>query len=161
MKKIYGAILDEGEKFYTYMRKVFNAINNKQKEYNWLITNCECFPYSQEAQKLLREYCFISGDELTQIVEKEDFLWIWAVLSGFKKDIPMDEIMKYPLPYADGYKGFWQNPLSLQHPLASVEIVPWDSSLTLVLSENKEIVDLFRQAFPLSKDLSKYNKEFL
>lgn len=159
MKKIYGAILDEGEEFYTYMRKMFYAIDNKQKEYNWLISDCEC---ACEVEKFLsQDHCFISGDELTQIVEKNDFQWIWAVLSGFKKDIPIDEIMKYPLPYANGYKGFWQNPLSLQHPLASVEIVPWDSSLTLVLSENRDIIDLYRRAFPLSKDLSKYNEDLI
>ena len=159
MTTIYGAILKRGEKYYTYLQKVFDAINNRQMEYNWLITDCECLPESPGLKSLFfQEYCFLSGDELTDIIKQEDFQWIWAVLSGFKKDIPFDEIMKYPLPYANGYEGFWKNPLSIQHPLASIEIVPWDSSLTLVLSEDKSIVDSYRSAFPLSYDLTEYNK---
>ncbi|MBB6713395.1 hypothetical protein [Clostridium gasigenes] len=49
------------------------------------------------------------------------------MLSGSPQNITIDEILKYPLPYADGYKGFWKNPISLQHPLVEIEIVPWDS----------------------------------
>lgn len=93
------------------LQKVFDAINNRQMEYNWIITDCECFPESSEINNLFfQEYCFLSGDELTEIIKQEDFQWIWALLSGFKKDIPYDEIMKYPLPYANGYEGFWKNP---------------------------------------------------
>lgn len=157
---IYGAILDKGEKHYTYLQKVFDAIGNRQTEYNWLITDCECYPKSPETARLFsQEYCFLSGDELTDIVKSEDFQWIWAVLSGFKKDIPFEEIMKHPLPYANEYEGFWKNPLSIQHPLASVEIVPWDSMLTLILSDDKNIVAEYMSAFPLSRDLAEYNEQ--
>ena len=62
------------------------------------------------------------------------------------------------MPYADGYEGFWGNPLSLQHPLASIEIVAWDSSLSLVISKNKQIIDNVRLVFPLSEDLEVYNE---
>ncbi len=68
--------------------------------------------------------------------------------------------MKYPLPYADGYKGFWKRPISLQHPLAEMEIVPWDSSLILLISKDDKIVNDFKSSCPLSKDLENYNKQF-
>ncbi len=55
-------------------------------------------------------------------VAKGDFQWIWAALSGYEKDSPLSSVLQYPLPYADGYTGFWYNPLSIQHPLAAVEI---------------------------------------
>lgn len=55
-------------------------------------------------------------------VAKEDFQWIWAALSGYEKDSPLSSVLQYPLPYADGYIRFWNNPLSIQHPLAAVEI---------------------------------------
>lgn len=155
---VYGAILNKGEKFYTYLRKVFTAIGDEQKQYNWLITGCVCYPRSQRIEELLsNEYCWLSGDELTVMVENEDFQWIWAVLSGFDKEIPLSLIIEHPLPYADGYTGFWKNPISIQHPLASVEIVPWDSSLTLLISKRMELVDQFMKAFPRSEDLSLYN----
>ena len=100
----------------------------------------------------------MSGEELTALVEREDFQWIWGVLSGFPKGIPEEQVRQYPLPYADGHPGFWHNPLSLQHPLAEIEIVPWDSSLTLLLSRKKEIVEDFRAFFPLSEDLFQVNE---
>lgn len=157
---IYGAILKKGEKYYTNLCKTFNGISNVQTEYNWLITDCECYPNSPHINKLLsQKYSWLSGNEITSIVNKENFQWIWAVLSGFKKNIPLKDVLKYPLPYADGYKGFWKNPISIQHPLASIEIVPWDSSLTLVISDQKEIIDTYRRAFPLSEDLTSYNKK--
>ena len=87
----------------------------------------------------------LSGKELTEMVNQEDFQWIWAVLSGFDKGIELSEVLKYDLPYADGYTGFWNYPLTLQHPLSKIEIVPWDSSLTLILSEDSMIIEYCRK----------------
>lgn len=157
-KKVEGLILDKGEEYYTYMSKIFTAIGGVQKDYNWFITDCECYPKTEKFQHLLsREYCWLSGNELTKIVETENFQWIWAVLSGFEKNISLEEVLTYPLPYADGYEGFWHNPLTIQHPLASVEIVPFDSSLTLILSNERTIISDFKRVFPLNEDLVTYN----
>ena len=131
---VYGAILEKGEHSYTYLKKVFQAIGGAQKNYNWLISDADCFPTTPEFSKLLgQKSCWLTGEALTAMVEQEDFQWIWGVLSGFQN--------------------FWHNPLTLQHPLAEIEIVPWDSSLTLLLSKQKEIVEDFRAFFPLSEDL--------
>lgn len=81
-------------------------------------------------------------------------------LSGFDKNISLSEVLLYPQPYADGYKGFWRNPLSIQHPLANLEIVAWDSSSILCFSRNEDIVKDFLNFFPLSKDLAIYNQRF-
>ena len=156
----YGGIQEKGEKYYTYLKKIFSSMGDFQKNYRWLITDCTCYPSDPQVEKRLRcgKYCWLSGEELTAIVEREDFQWIWAVLSGFSKEVSLEEVLKYPLPYADGYRGFWKIPLTLQHPLARVELVPWDSSLTLLLGRDKELVDTFRQAFSLSEDLYDYNE---
>ena len=39
---VYGAIDEKSVDGYTLMSRVFDAIHNKQMEYNWLITNVEC-----------------------------------------------------------------------------------------------------------------------
>lgn len=75
-----------------------------------------------------------------------------------EKNITLEEVKRYDLPYADGYKGFWDENISIQHPLATIELVAWDSSCTLFISKNDELVDKFRKEFPLSVDLEKYNK---
>lgn len=155
---VYGAISEKDERIYTRLKKVFDSIDNVQKNYNWLITDCEFGTLNPKIEKLLyAEYCWITGEQLTEIVLEEDFQWIWAVLSGFDKNIELSEVLKYELPYANGNRGFWENPLTLQHPLAHIEIVPWDSSLTLLLSDDKDIVDRFKEGFRYSEDLEKYN----
>ncbi|MDP4152765.1 MAG: hypothetical protein Q8865_04885 [Bacillota bacterium] len=152
-----GAILQKGEIFYTRLSRVFSAINNAQENYNWLISYAECYPDSLEMQKLFENaYCWMSGESLSSMIEKEDFQWIWGALSGFKKDIPLSEILDNDLPDPE-YDGYWANPVSTQHPLASIEIVPMDSSLVVVISDNDKIIENFRMAMPLSEDLETYN----
>ena len=159
---ITGAILEKGEERYTYLKKIFDLLSNFQKNYNWLITDCEATPKREGHSERITQgkygkYAWIDGEELTNIIKKDDFQWIWAVLSGFDKCFDKEEMLKYKFPYADGYKGFWQKEITIQHPFASVEIVAWDASLTLIISEEEEIVKKFRKAFPLSKDLKEYN----
>ena len=85
---VFGAINEKGEKYYTDLVRVFEAINNKQMDYNWLITDCVCYPQNPEtAKKLDQEYCWISGDELTDLVFEENFQWVWGVLSAFDKSV--------------------------------------------------------------------------
>ena len=85
---VYGAINEKGEQYYTYLRKLFEAIGNRQTEYNWLITDCVCYPANPKTAAMLREkYCWITGEDLTELVEQEDFQWIWAVLSAGVKEI--------------------------------------------------------------------------
>lgn len=153
-----SAILEKGEHYYTHMAKVFNAIENEQLKYNWLITDCECYPGDKSIDQMFsKEYIWISGEQLTEIISKDDFQFVWGVFSGFSLEVTLEEILKYDLPFADGYKGFWVNNVGIQHPLAEVEIVSWDSSLTLLISKDGELVQKFRSNFPLSEDLSALN----
>ncbi len=155
---IYGLIDSKNHKIYTQLKRVFKAINNEQKNYNWLLTDCECYPSTPDIEEMLnKEYCWISGDELTDIIEKEDFQWIWGAIFGFEKDIPLSDVLSYPLPFAQGYIGYFKNPVSLQHPLASIEIVSCDSSYMLLISRNKEIFDKYMIAYPKCQDLSQFS----
>lgn len=137
-------------------------MNNFQKNYNWLITDCEAYPKRlghgvRIAQSKDGRYSWIDGTELTNIVKKDDFQWIWAVLSGFDKSISKADALKYKLPYADGYAGFWKENITIQHPLADIELVAWDSGCTLLIGRESSIIRKFREAFPLSEDLGEYN----
>lgn len=173
---IYGAIDEKSYHYHTHLGPIFDALDREQLAYNWLLTDTEVYAdalkkyYTKQYSRVLSdgtivpiptpEYCFVSGEELTEAVRKCDSQWVWGVFSGFPKGISLDEILQYPLPYADGYGGFWQNPLTIQHPLASIEIVPWDATLVLLLSKKKETVDKFKAAFPLGQDLYQYNAQF-
>ncbi len=105
---IYGAVSEEDQNQYTCLVRLFQAIGSAQTDYNWLITALEGWPATAEDRQILlnQKYGWLTGGELTAIIEQDDFQWIWGVLSGFEKDVSLDEILKYPLPKADGYKGF-------------------------------------------------------
>ena len=154
---VYGAI-DRASEGFTDMQYIFAALGQRQRDYNWLITDADCTAATPAFAALLEQnYVWLTGEELTAMVAQENFQWIWAVLSGFPKHITQEEVLAYPLPAAIGYTGFWHNPLTLQHPLAEVEIVPWDSSATLFLSRDAELVTAFRRAIAGSQDLAQYN----
>lgn len=157
---VYGLIDEKGKRFYTYLRDVFPAIRNAQRDYNWLITDSFCnMPNPIDEEIARRGYCWITGEELTSFARQDATQWIGAVFSGFEKDIPLDQILESPLPVWE-HPGFWDNPLTLQHPLATVEIVPWDGCYTLLLSKNKKLISDYQQAYPNCQDLFAYNKRW-
>lgn len=157
----YGLVDRGNHKYYTYMSKVFEAINNAQNNYNWLIADCMCYPQNREIDDLLnQDYCWISGEELTSLVEKEDFQWIWGVLCGFEKDISLEEVLKYPLPYIQNENLYGNNPVSVQHPLSTLEIAAVDSAYTLLITKNKEHYDDYIKRCPQVEDLEKFNIRF-
>ncbi len=158
---VFGAVLEKGESFYTDMDRIFSAFEDLLLRHNWLITDCEtniCIKEFDEAQAG-GEYLWLSGGELADILRKHGGCqWIWGVLSAFEPDTTLEDVLKYPLPYADGNGRLWENPPLLQHPLALTEIVPFDSELVIVLSKDGEVIRQFRERFPLSEDLKEYNK---
>lgn len=96
---VYGAILEKGNRYYTHLLEILKSIEPIQKDFNWLISNCECYPRDPKTDELLsKEYCFLCGTALTALVEHEDFQWVWAVLSAFEKSLTLDKILAYPYP---------------------------------------------------------------
>lgn len=153
---MHGAILRQGESWYTHLGRVFAALDGRQRQYNWLLTGVEC---NQDLPELAADPCWMTGEQLTRLVEDHpDLQWIWAVLSGFAPEIPLEQVLEWcSLPGVDTHSGYWELLPTAQHPLASIEIVPWDSSLVLFLAEDPQLVAAFRRGFPLSEDLSQYN----
>ncbi|MGT2894999.1 hypothetical protein ACVRZR_01255 [Streptococcus entericus] len=149
--EIYGAILDSGERAYTLMSEVFAPLSLKIEDYNWLVSHY--WIYHIDDIPWDKDYTWLTGEQLGQVFEKYPaHQWIWAVLSGFDKEVSLEEALSYPLPHPESEE-LWQLPLTCLHPLVCHEIVAWDSTLTLVKSVQKEVVDSFREAFPLSDDL--------
>lgn len=143
------------------IKEVFHNIKEAEKS-NWLITNIECYPRSQKIQKIFDgEYCWLTGKELLEIMNQEEFQWIWGIFSAFQKEIEQQVVLKYCLPYADGYVGFWENPITIQHPLASSEIVAWDGSLLLAISKQDEIITALMEQWKEVQDLEEYNRKVL
>lgn len=156
---MFGLIDRKNQKTYTYMRVFFAALSDRLKQYHWLVAGCCAYPQTEEGKRLVeQEYCWLTGDELSQIFEKEDFQWIWGILCGFEKRITLQEVLEYPLPSAEDYNGYYQNPVSLQHPLASVEIVAVDSSYSMLISRDKALIEQYLKFCPEAENLEESNR---
>ena len=49
---VYGAILEKGNRCFTQLLELLQAIEPIQKDFNWLITDCECFPKNPKTNEL-------------------------------------------------------------------------------------------------------------
>lgn len=154
-----AVILEKCFKYFTNMRIILEPIERSVAKYNWLITDFECNHYPDDRITMDQEYAWLSGQELLEIVENYEIQFIWAVFSAFPKDVPLDIAVLSELPYADGNPRFWQNPVTVQHPLAIMEIVAWDSTLMLLITKDQVVMDAFVQHFPFAKNLEEQNAQ--
>ncbi len=71
-------------KYHTDLKIALEALEGRQKEFNWLITDFECSYYPKLLEH--KERVWISGEELTNLaLENEVLQFIWGVLSAFSK----------------------------------------------------------------------------
>lgn len=154
-----GFIIEKGFSYFTNMHIILASIKEFVSSHNWMISNYECNYYPCEKIPFEKEYAFLSGEELLKLLSENEIQFIWAVFSAFEQNISYKEILSLPIHITDGYKGFWKNPLTLQHSLSVAEIVPWDSQLALVISEKKEIIEKTKTAFPWGERLEDYNRK--
>ena len=166
---------------HTDMRRVFDALGGKQIDYNWLVTDLVYYAdlrrsaanellsgeseldedqlsgWPTEALAADGAPIWIAGDELTRIIEGNDLQFVWGVFSGFRKNMEINLETLSVIPYADGNPDLWGAQPRIQHPLAEIEIVCWDSTATLFFSEDEELAERFRQHFTDCEDLAGCN----
>ncbi|MGX5438207.1 hypothetical protein [Bacillus thuringiensis] len=143
---------------HTVLASVFDSFQGREKEFNWLITDMEIVAHQEE--KLIRDYpkmshpiVWIAGEDLSNIVNKYNPQFIWGVLSAFDKSINIDINNLLVEPYANGNEGLWVPSPNIQHPQAKLEIVCWDSYVTLFFSKDEDIDDKFQDYFKYAKKL--------
>ncbi len=158
-----GLLLERSEQmpYFTDLRLIFKALNNRQIEFNWLITDLECDFCPPDFQSCLPgpPILWLSGAELTRIVQQYDIQFQWAVLSGFAPDVLLDLGKLVVKPYADGNAAVWLPNSRIQHPLAQVEIICWDASATLFRSLDTDLLQRFQAFFSEAIDLDRYNEK--
>lgn len=68
-----GVIIDNKEWIPTQLSNIFPLIGNIQNDYNWLITDYECYPRNEILRQFFSgEACYVTGEELTQIIQAVD-----------------------------------------------------------------------------------------
>lgn len=162
MDRIVGTLL-KGEcprmPFYTDLQVVFEALGGREREFDWLVTDLECNWSPPELMPAWKGPCLFDGATLSSLVRRQTnkIQFIWAVLTGLDRGSSIDLAHLPVVPWADGHEGFWSKEPSIQYPGARVELVCWDSSLTILLTSDTDLTARFRAGFPEAVDLSAYN----
>lgn len=136
---------------YNLMKQVLINLELDQKDYLWLITDMEACPQNSEIEKFIYEadYLLFQTKEFLELLNKEDFQWIWGVFSAIPSKYSKDEILKYPLPFIQDTNPFIDTP-KVQHPLAEFELCAWDSSGMFLVTDNDELIKKFKTHYPKS-----------
>ncbi|MEG0472578.1 MAG: hypothetical protein RR588_09600 [Solibacillus sp.] len=150
-----GAILERGIEQYTNLSLFLPIIKEDILFYNWLLTDIDSNYQSDSIIK--NDYEFLSGREFVQLIDKNEFRFAWGVFSAFPKERKVEEIVLNGLPFADGNTEFWENPISMQNPLAVTEMVLWDGILALIISRNDKTINQFLNFYEFSESLEDYN----
>lgn len=155
-----GIMIEKHDKSFSQFNSIIKALKDEHKKYNWLITEIDFVPTDGNGLFLNQPYTWILGEDLERKFSKEKGFWVWGVFSGFPKNITLDEVLKFSLPYADGNPNLWNANLALQNPLAKVELIEWDGMCFLGVTDDAAILRNLKEAFPLgSQDLEEYNLE--
>jgi len=141
------------------LKEAFALLGNSVHKYNWLLCDYDCTSYPSEKIPMNKDYVWLDGTEFANILKEHVIQFIWGVATAYVKGITIEEVLKYPLPRAEEYDGFWKPNVTLQNPLAEIEIMPLDSSLLLVIANSKDIIERFAKKYPDSQDLAKYNMD--
>ena len=136
--------------YYTDILKVVNAIGGRSLNYNWLITEIE----TSTGDYFYEEYVILSNDELLDNLENKKIQWIWGTFSAIPKEYKQEEILKYNLP---GVENIDKKEIKIQHPLAEIEIIAYDSTFVQLIAKNKTIAEKFKKVY--KKACTTLNKE--
>jgi len=142
---------------YTMMRQVLINLDLTNKDYIWLVTDIEAYPKNEKLNYLIsnNNYLLLTTKELVNMLNEEDFQWIWAVFSAIPSSYSEEEILKYDLPLiqpiSKEYDPFGSEP-KVQHPLAVFEIGAWDSSGLFLVTDDESLLAKFKKSYPLAKE---------
>ena len=148
LKRIYSKHEFE---YYTFLKQVLLDMDLIDKDYWWLICDIEANPEKGKYQKLLNNnsYLLLSTKELVNMLEEDDFQWIWAVFSAIPSHYQKEDILKFDLPCIENFEPKDDNShtdeLKLQHPYADFELYAVDSSYMVLISDNEELISKFKK----------------
>ncbi len=157
-----GLILNEQTKYVTFLCPIFDSIGyDVIRNLNWRVTCVECggssaFTYSFANSKAT----WLSGDQLVEEVKNNPNvqLW-WGLLQGFPNSVSEDDVKNEPAADIQNDSEIWINPVSMRSTKSVIEIEAFDSSMTIVISNDKGVLEKLRRSFPLSELLSEYNSK--
>jgi hypothetical protein len=144
---------------HTDIKLIFDALEGRQREFNWVITAHECYCWTSDKEFFNEDIILLSGDELTDIVTHNGIQFVWGILSAFDKSTDIDINDLSVIPTFDGEWKYGGEDVNTQHPMAIAEIVCVDSSYTLFISKDEDLSNRFLRHYSDAQDLREWNKK--
>ncbi|WP_300385391.1 hypothetical protein [Clostridium sp.] len=144
---------------HTDIKLIFDALEGRQREFNWLITEHECYSFPSDKDIFNDRVVLLSGDELTHLVKNNDIQFVWGILSAFDKSTDIDINNLSVIPTFDSEWKYGGEEVHTQHPLAIAEIICVDSSYTIFLSKDDDLSNRILSHYSDAQDLHQWNKK--
>jgi hypothetical protein len=161
MTVVLGAVLEGPCRmpFHTDLQTVFRAIGEREKEFDWLVTDLDCDTFPVVFQGGNSAWV-LPGHTFADVVSRETtpIRFNWGTFSGVGGGVKIDLAHLADLPYADGNAALWSGPPAIQYRGAAVEIVCWNARATLLLTTDEDLYRRFRAYFPESLGLEERNR---
>lgn len=155
----WSVLLREGEPWYTSLRTVFDALENQQTAYHFLLAGIETNRMELPCCQYGPEPVWISGTDLTRLVSDHKIQWIWGAFLGFPPEVTREEALSSTQAlYAPGGADMdsWTLRNRFLETKAEFIIYADDSSFVEILSRKRELTEMFHAHKPLS-EISEWN----
>ncbi|MES2060612.1 MAG: hypothetical protein V4456_01745 [Bacteroidota bacterium] len=130
--------------FHTHLDIIIAPIKADIISYNWILSDLEINYLKDLPVNHEDEYFILSPTEFEKMLGK-DVQIIWGVIIAVPMGIKI-EILDDKFPYSEGNDLAWQNG-NIQYPDGKIEIICFDSSLTIVKFADKPLSDKFKAYF--------------
>lgn len=155
-------LLDELPEFrwQTDLGRLLPAIRQQVEKLTWVISNLQCLhiggliPTVAEWEEQMEHhysYTIVSGKMLYDTMADTDIQVVWGVFCGVMGNVL--DLSKDEVPYADGNRELWTKPEAFQLAASEIEIVCFDSDVTLVKFRDENIGRQFLEVFSDGKIL--------
>ena len=81
-------------------------------------------------------------------LESNEIQWIWGNFSGIPTKYSKKEILTSKLPGLDNID---KKIITIQHPLAEIEIIAYDSTFVQIITKDENIAKNFKKLYPKSQ----------
>ena len=142
----WSAVLEKDGQAHTLLGRVFDSLENRQRNYNFLLAGVEAYPGNPNFEFVNQAPVWISGEELTRMIRQEDFQWVWGALLAFPPQISREQACACPCvcdapEYPD--LGSWYIRNHFLETGAEFMIYAEDSTFTEFLTRDRELLERF------------------
>ena len=152
---VWSAVLTRDGRFHTSLKRVFDALEGRQRHWDFLLLGVEACPREHREFELVNQVPrWISGAELTAMAETEDFQWVWGALLAYPPDCCRSSCLKQVralCPPGAPDEESWGVRRNFEGTGAAFLILAADSSLTELVSADRDLIDCFSAHEPGAK----------